>query len=213
MIRVNVQEKLKVAPDKVEFDICLTGRSADYAGAVKEVSSKLDILTADLAGVGVAAEEIKTEDLEVGERYEDRAENGTHTREVCGYECVDSLSLRVENEPAIVDKVLNVLLGSKAEVKLEVRYVLDNAQPYTDQLLTTAMAHAKHKAEIIAMATGKSLGEVVDVEYNISPRNLYSATQYPAGRLLGANGCSVNMNIHPSGVEIGESVVVTFDIK
>lgn len=213
MIRVNVQEKMKVAPDKVQFDIVLTGKGEDYASAVKAAGDKQTFLTVDLAKVGISGEEIKTEDFEVRERCEERTIYGTSRRVACGYECVVSLSVRVANEEKRVNNLLNALLSSRAEAKFDVRYVLDNSQPYTDKLLTTAMARAKHKAGIIASAAGKSLGDVVSVEYNISPRNLYSATQYPAGRLLGANGGGVNMNINPAGVEISESVVVTFEMK
>ena len=83
-------------------------------------------------------------------------------------------------------------------------------------MLRSAAANAKQKAEILCDASGKELGELLSIDYNLGELNIYSNTRYEmAEDCLAAPMMAkcAEIDIEPDNVDVSDTATFIWEIK
>lgn len=159
--------------------------NADYAllrlgistmgSSVNEAKVKNDKIMSDLisrlAQVGVSKQEVQTANFSVNPTYAYNNANGT-SPSITGYTISNTVAVKISD----LKKVATVIDESAKAGANEINYLnfeANRSQALDDQLVEEAIKNARHKAEVIAKALGRTLGPIQSVNtYN--NRDLYT---------------------------------------
>lgn len=194
-ITVTGSGRIRSTPDRatLTFGIQTRGATADATHAAHAAEVKR--LIAALRAAGVAAKDIKTEQFDVSPRYDvDKPE---------GYQANSSVT--VNNQPLDrASRLSDVGVNAGADsVSGPGLFVADPDAGY-DKALVRAFADAKAKAEVLAKATGVSLGEVTSIVEGSQPSYM---PMYATAELRAKDA---QMPIEPGSEQVTAVVTVTF---
>lgn len=210
-ITVKGSGKLSAAPDTIEISIELSSLDRSYEKAMAKETAAQEKLTAAICSCGFKKDDIKTSQFCVNTEYEGRTDkNGVYRRFFKGYSCRHSLKLKFTLDTTLLSGVLSAISGSLAEPELSIRFLADNKEQLEDMLLESAARDAKHKADILAKASGVKLGELLSIDYNWGELDVYSRTEYAMDRKSLANGAGTGFV--PEDIELSDSAAFVWEI-
>lgn len=146
-------------PDVVNVSIGLRMSADDVAGALSGLGARLEATRVAIAAHGLEPRDIASTGAGVQPRYDRDGVN------VTGYTAFHQLGLIVRE----VDKV-GVVISSCAEAAGNALTVdsigldISDREPLERAARDSAFAHARAKAEQLASAAGRALGEVADIQ-------------------------------------------------
>lgn len=210
-ITVKGTGKLSAAPDTIEVSIELSSLDRNYEKAMAKEAEALEKLTAAVCGCGFRAEDLKTSQFYVNTEYDGRPDkNGVYRRFFKGYSCRHSLKLKFALDTERLSNILTAISGCLAEPQLSISFLADNKDSLRDLLLESAAKDAKHKAGILAKASGVKLGDLISIDYNWGELNNYSRTEYAMDRKCLANGARTAFV--PEDIELSDSAAFVWEI-
>jgi uncharacterized protein len=197
-ITVTGEGKATATPDRtsMSFGVQTEGTTAERALAANSAAVRrlLDALKA----AGVAAKDLKTEQLDVSPRWDEGK-----VADERGYQA--NASVTVSNQP--LDRASRLSeIGVKAgadTVSGPGLHVSDPKREYRDAL-KRAFADARAKAEVLASAAGVSLGEVTAIVEGSQAQPYYA---------MEMRAKDASAPIEPGTEEITATVTVTFAIR
>lgn len=199
----SVREK----PDTVEIVFTLSVVREVYADCAAEAVVQLERLRAALEQAGHKSAALKTSSFQLSARYDNKpAPKGGYERVFAGYECTHRLTLRFRLIASLLDATLAAVGDGGAYADFSVRFMLKDDRKTKAALLKVCAADARDKAETLAAALGKRLGDVLSVEYGAHAPTPYSRTEFaPKARVMAAS-----LDITPEDVENTDSVTVVY---
>ena len=91
-----------------------------------------------------------------------------------------------------------------------------NPSAVSEKLLISATENARAKAEILCKASGSTLGQLLNIDYNWGELNVYSRTSYEVEDciqpLMAMSKCSAP-EIEPDDIEVSDTVAFTWEIQ
>ena len=155
------------APDRAVIRLGVQTRAATAAEALRRHEADVAAVLTAVRRFGVADRQIQIEALQLGENYGPNGPEGYVAQRVVAV-TTDSLRLVPEMVAAVVSEGANRLDG--------LTYTLRDPEPVEDRALTDAVGRAREKAERLAAAAGRRLGEVVSVsEQGVVPVQPFEA--------------------------------------
>jgi uncharacterized protein len=179
--------------------------NSDRDTAVSEISGVVSKITEAAKTFGIKSEDIKTSNLSIHQEEESYWEEGVQKRRKGQWRVSNNVEVtlrKVERASELAD----ILTKNGATNVYGPMLSLDDTQKAGDELLSSAIEDAKEKAEIMAEAAGKTLGEVVSVVEGSSPANVYSAR-------LEMGGGGGGMPIEPGSSMVSKTVTVSFRLN
>jgi len=168
--------------------------------AVNEVNQKVTKIIEQVKKFGIEDEDVETQNLSIShqESYDDRPEQWYVSNNI-------NVTLR---EIDRVEELTNLLSSTEATNVYGPNLRLDETQDYQADLMDDAIADARSKAEKIAEASDKKLGEVINVTEGSSSSSpiLYRAEVMG----LGAGG---GTPIEPGTSTVSKTVTVVFELR
>jgi len=76
-----------------------------------------------------------------------------------------------------LSSVIEHVSNSLAEPKLSISFTIKDADTIQDELLASAAANARHRAELLAKGAGATLGDLLQIDYTWGELHLYSPTR------------------------------------
>jgi len=210
-ITVNSSETVKVEPDMAEITYGVRSEDSDPSQCQQKNTEAVNKVVAYLKEQGFEDSSIKTEGFSLDPKYD----WSSNTQKIIGYQMSTRITVTdvpMEKAGALLSKVLE----QGANEIWNVNYFASDYDNAYEEALKKAVESAKKKAEALASASGKTVGEVLNMEE-------YWDDQY--GRYISANVRSnakyaaaavtedaVDMGVMAGTMEVKADIMVEFEL-
>lgn len=206
-IEVQSEEEIKVVPDKAQVSFAVLSQAADPKSVQDLNSADVDKVISFLKGTGIDEKSIQTSNLGLQPIYD-----WNDGEKITGYEM--RTGIVVSDIP--MDQV-GTLLSSSIDAGINnidrVSYMSSKYDESYQEALKKAVETSKVKAEAIAAASGRSLGEVTNVQ-EISSYNENRYTTYDAdSSRVSVEAGAKQIAIEPGQINVTAQVTVTYSLK
>ena len=129
------------------------------------------------------------------------------------------MKIMFDKDNALLGKVLYGLSKCKSKPEVNISYTVKDANAIKNTLLKNAILDSKEKAEVLAEASGVTLGEIMKIDYSWGEINLSSSIH---GSFLDVMKLSddedyedeaSDMDIEPEDFHISDTVTIIWEIK
>lgn len=201
------------SPDTVEIVINVLSENKNYEKAVSSESEKTARLTADLASIGMQAEELKTASFIV-DRVNDniRDADGTYKSVFKAYCCRHRMNLEFPFTKERLSQVVGCLSKCDTDAEFSIRFKLKENGELMQSLLESAVKDAVKKAAALAAASGVKLAGIQNVSYGESMPSPYSAAEFRPAMLKNCRVAAMADNVTPTDVVMSTTVSITWEI-
>ena len=193
-----------IEPDLAYVTVGVQTEGSTVEEASSDNRAIMQRLNAVIKDAGIAPNKVQTSRLQVMPVYSD-AKNGRHN--ITGY----SMSNTVVVETTDIDQIgvlVEALLNTGANQLQGVRFAVRDKAALEDELLKEAVKDGRHKAEMLAMAGGRSLGTMVKASVGAEPEfSTMNTAQY---RLMGK---AADTPIYAGTITVDVTVQLTFALQ
>lgn len=205
---------VKTKPDFVYISLELNSLDSEYTAAVNKANERIEKLQNALSAVGYAKDDLKTLNFNVSTEYDYVQKNGRNERIFRGYNCSYSLKLGFDFTAKALANTLAAIANSGADAEFSISFTVKEPEKVSEALLASATENARKKAEILCKASGKTLGELVSIDYDWSEVSVYSDSGYAlaaAPRMMKADACVPEFT--PDDINSSDSVAFVWEIN
>lgn len=205
---------VSVKPDYIVLSLSLTSQDKDYETAMNLAAVKITELNKSLEQIGFEKESVKTTDFYVNTEYESQKDrNGNYHRIFNGYVVKHRLKVAFDFDTKKLTTALSAIANCVVEPELSVNFTVKDNSAVNEELLKSAAQNARGKAEILCAASGVTLSDLVNIDYNWGELSLYSNTRYVmADDCIQACDCAPGMDIEPDDIDLRDTVTFTWQI-
>jgi len=207
--------KATAKPDCVVLTMNLEAKHKDYSKAMDLASDQIKQLNETLCSVGFEKSSVKTTNFNVRtdyDRIKDR--NGNYQNVFCGYEVSHNLKLAFDFDLEKLSQALAAIAECLAHPQLSIAFTVKDSTSINEEMLRSATANAKRKAEILCEASGVALGELITIDYNWGELDIYSNTRFDcceAAMPMMAAGSPID--IEPDDIDVSDTATFVWEIK
>lgn len=201
--------ELTAMPDEASVYLQVQTKAKTATEAKDENSKVMEAVLENLDKIGIAKENIETENFNI---YEDFDWNeGKQTSK--GFVASNNIKISTKDFE-IIGKIIDAGADEGALIN-SINFELSNKQEneYKAMVLAEASQDAKMKAESIAQGLGKDLGDLVSVassDFGWTPYPVYRGMATPADA---GEAKAAATNIEPQKLDVTASVTVVYEIK
>jgi len=195
--------KVTAAPDVAMMTFGATARSENAKTALDQVSKTAESITSALKESGIAEEDIQTQNVSVYPRQEYKNDKPV----VIDYEANVSVTAKVRDIGKL-GEIISSAADAGADTISGPSFTLDEESPVRNEAIGVAVDDARSRAEAMAKAAGKNVGEVLSLSstaVNV-PVPMYGAAERAAADVA-------EVPIEPGTLEITADVTVVFELK
>ena len=166
-------------PDTIVLSMELDTRHAEYSKCMKFAARELEALRRTVADCRFADDALKTTDFRIEAEYKrHRGSAGVWHDLFDVWSCKHGLKLEFPLDCERLTLVLAALEKCDTHPKIKVRFRLADSNAVSEALLRDAALNARRKAEILCAASGVTLGELLNIDYNWGELSIFSRTDY-----------------------------------
>ena len=212
-ITVKGTGSVSLTPDLTEITMTLRTLDKDYDRAVERSAALLDGLREALRGLGFEKGELKTQSFNVSTQYESQRDaQGNYRSVFMGYACIHELALEFDFDTQRLSAAIRAIARCIAEPELNIRFSVRDREGASDALLQSAAKNARHRAEVLASASGAALGQLVSVDYSWGELDVYSRTNYAMDAKCMAMPSDTAMDFTPDRIRLEDSVTFVWEL-
>lgn len=212
LITVKGTGNVSVKPDLIIISMNLESHQYDYEKTMKLATDSINALQEVIQLVGFEKSDLKTTSFNVSTHYESyRDKNNNYKSKFDGYLREQGLKLEFDFNTEVLAKVLNAIVKASTDPHLDIQFSVKDKAAVSEELLIRATENARRKAEILATASGVSLGDLVNIDYNWEELHLYSQTRYSMEDSL-LKSSSYAPDIEPDDIDVSDTVSFVWDI-
>lgn len=215
-ITVKGTGNVSVKPDLIVLSLSLRSIDKDYEKVMALAATKIAELNNSLEKIGFEKESVKTTDFNVDTDYDSKKDrNGNYYRVFNGYVVRHRLKVSFDFDTKVLSKALGAIASCLAEPELSVNFTVKDSSAVNEELLKSAAENAKKKAEILCAASGVTLGDLVNIDYNWGEINLYSDTRYAMEQDCMMKSCAsaMDIDIDPDDIDVSDTVTFIWQIN
>ena len=215
-ITVKGTGSVSARPDYIILSLNIEALSETYDRAMTDASERIKKLQDATVYVGYEKSDLKTTSFNVQTRYENvKDRQGNYKREFAGYACSYRLKLAFDFDSKQLAKVISSIANCGAQPEISIAFTVKNPERISEKLLINATENAKTKAEILCKASGSTLGQLLNIDYNWGELNVYSRTSYDVEDciqpLMAMSKCAAP-EIEPDDIDVSDTVAFTWEI-
>lgn len=215
-ITVKGTGNVSAKPDYIVLSLSIEAVKRSYDEAMNEANARIEKLQDAAVIIGYEKDILKTTSFNVETRYESiKDRQGNYKREFAGYACSYHLKMSFDFDSKQLAKVISAIAGCGAKPELSVAFTVKNPAAISEELLISATQNAKTKAEILCKASGNTLGQLLNIDYNWGELNVFSRTSYEVEDciqpLMAMSRCSAP-EIEPDDIDVTDTVAFTWKI-
>ena len=215
-ITVKGTGNVSARPDYIILSLNIETLSKTYDRAMSEAAERIKKLQDAAVLVGYEKSDMKTTSFNVQTRYENvKDQQGNYKREFAGYACSYHLKLAFDFDSKQLAKVISAIADCGAQPELSIAFTVKNPARVSEELLISATENAKTKAEILCKASGSTLGQLLNIDYNWGELNVFSRTSYDVEDciqpLMAMSKCAAP-EIEPDDIDVTDTVAFTWEI-
>ena len=215
-ITVKGAGNISARPDYIVLSLSIETLSETYDRAITDASERIKRLQDAAAIVGYEKSDLKTTSFNVQTRYENvKDRQGNYKREFAGYACGYHLKLAFDFDSKQLAKVISAIANCGAQPEISIAFTVKNPKRISEELLVNATENARMKAEILCKASGNTLGQLLNIDYNWGELNVFSRTSYDVEDciqpLMAMSKCAAP-EIEPDDIDVTDTVAFTWEI-
>ena len=208
-VTVTASGTVKLTPDKASIIFGVTTQDKTADAAQKKNSEDVDRVISVLTGRGIEEKSIRTSDYSMYPQY-DYSTNGE--QKIVGYNVTTTLTIQ-DQDISEVGKLISACVAAGINNVDNISFLCSKFDEAYSEALSRAVEAARKKAEVLAHAAGKSLGDPVVITegyQNTSAR--YAKTANFALDAV-AESAAAGPTLMPGETEITANVTVTYEMK
>lgn len=206
-------------PDYVVINMTIDATNKKYEKAVEEASDRINRLSKSLINVGFESDALKTADFKVNivTGYKKNLKGVSETVKT-GFTCTYRMKLAFDFESEKLSKAIEAITTCVSDPKLNITFTVKDEEAVKDELLKSAGANARRRAEILCEAAGGKLGNLVTINYNWNEISILSQTRFDSDYLTHtAELCSeipmfAPESIQPDDIDLSDNAVFVWEI-
>lgn len=156
-ITVSASGSVRLVPDKASVSFGITTQEASAELAQSANSEAVKNVIAALAGLGVEEKSIRTTNYSMYPQYDYSDSEG---QRIVGYTVRTSMSIQ-DQDLENVGKLLSDCVAAGINSVDNISFLCSGYEEAYHEALTEAVKNARLKAEVLALAAGKTLGDAV----------------------------------------------------
>jgi len=202
-------------PDTVVLSMSLDSRAVEYDKAMEIASDSICEISGALSDAGFEQDAIKTTNFNVRTDYENvQDRSGNYHLEFRGYVVSHNLKVEFGFDVKRLSQALSALAGCTSHPQLSVSFVVKDASAVNEEMLRSAAANARRKAEVLCDASGAALGKLISIDYNWSELDVRSGTRYSiAEDCMAAPMMAKVINIEPDDIDVSDTATFVWEIE
>lgn len=204
------EAKLMVSPDQAVLSVTLNTQEMEFNKAIARLSEREKDVIKKLEKLGYKKEQIKTSDFSV---YENRVwwEGRSYDS---GYVARQSMALEFVNTKEKISEILNAFGASTTEAEISFAFGLsdDLEKKKQEEVIKLAIADAKQKAELIAVASGVTLGGVLKIDYHTEQIGVNPVPMMDY-RMKSEMDAAQSEGFEAKEIILFDGVVISFELK
>lgn len=217
-IRVTGRGKMNVKPDTIELNIFVSKVYPEYAEAMEASAEMTEVLKAAAERAGFDPRDLKTTGFSINMNYEGvYDEKGNWKNKFAGYRYDHNLALRFDADNVKLGKMLWELSDCGADAEISINHTVKDPEPIRNELLAKAVKDSRTKAEVLAAASGVSLGDIISVDYSWGEMQIYNRTvdnlTFGSNSKISMTEESFDMDIEADDIHIRDTVTVIWEIR
>lgn len=217
-IRVTGRGKMNVKPDTIELNIFVSKVYPEYAEAMEASAEMTEVLKAAAERAGFDPRDLKTTGFSINMNYEGvYDEKGNWKNKFAGYRYDHNLALRFDADNVKLGKMLWELSDCGADAEISINHTVKDPEPVRNELLAKAVKDSHTKAEVLAAASGVSLGDIISVDYSWGEMQIYNRTvdnlTFGSNSKISMTEESFDMDIEADDIHIRDTVTVIWEIR
>ncbi|MBR3375373.1 MAG: SIMPL domain-containing protein [Firmicutes bacterium] len=217
-IRVTGRGKMNVKPDTIELNIFVSKVYPEYAEAMEASAEMTEVLKAAAERAGFDPRDLKTTGFSINMNYEGvYDEKGNWKNKFAGYRYDHNLALRFDADNVKLGKMLWELSDCGADAEISINHTVKDPEPVRNELLAKAVKDSRTKAEVLAAASGVSLGDIISVDYSWGEMQIFNRTvdnlTFGSNSKISMTEESFDMDIEADDIHIRDTVTVIWEIR
>lgn len=217
-IRVTGRGKMNVKPDTIELNIFVSKVYPEYAEAMEASAEMTEVLKAAAERAGFDPRDLKTTGFSINMNYEGvYDEKGNWKNKFAGYRYDHNLALRFDADNVKLGKMLWELSDCGADAEISINHTVKDPEPIRNELLAKAVKDSRTKAEVLAAASGVSLGDIISVDYSWGEMQIFNRTvdnlTFGSNSKISMTEESFDMDIEADDIHIRDTVTVIWEIR
>lgn len=199
--------KQVAAPDEAEMSFGVTAQGTNAEETLAEASKKSDAIVEAVKEAGIPEDDIQTAGVNLSPEYDYKS---SEVPRIVGYQASVQVRVTVRDITKVGD-VINAASAAGATDMSGPSFMLSEDSEARSAAIEDAVADAKARAETMAAAAGKSVGEVISLaESGINVPVLYG-TQRALGDSVAA--AEAAPEIQTGTLDVTANVTVVFELK
>ncbi|NLC41674.1 MAG: SIMPL domain-containing protein, partial [Erysipelothrix sp.] len=128
------------------------------------------------------------------------------------YICEQGLKLEFDLDTKMLSRVLGAISETKVNPILSINFSIKESNAVGIELLERATVNARQKAEILAKASGVTLGKILTIDYNWSELLFSSVTRFELQNQAMPSASRFAPDIEPEDIESSDTVTFVWEI-
>jgi uncharacterized protein YggE len=158
-VQVTGVGEIQVEPDSAVISLGVQTEASSAQAALNQNNTKMQALLETLEEADISSEDIQTQTLHLGPRFE--FDNDTRT--LVGYVATNIVEVRIDDLD-MLGTLIDEAVNDGANTVENIRFEISNPENMTDQARQTAFQNARHKAEELADLSDASLGPILEIQ-------------------------------------------------
>jgi uncharacterized protein YggE len=203
-VTANGEGKSLAAPDQAEMTFGVTTQGADAKKTLDDAAKQAEKIVAALKKAGVDAKDLQTSGVSL---YPQQDYQTGKTPRITGYQASIQVRATIKDIAKTGDVITAAVNAGATDVGGPTFTLSEQSMSRTDAI-NKAVADARVRAEAMAKAAGKSLGEVVSIsEAGVSAPPIYY------GDTRAAKDAMASVPIETGTLDVVANVTVVFELK
>lgn len=198
--------------DLVVITTTISALDMNYEYSFYQNGQKTDMFKKALTSIGHDEDSIKTSDFSVRKETEQYKEGKEYKSRFVGYSVSHRIIVEFPFSKSFLTRTIKALSKTDVYSNLNFTFTVKDKTALKKEVLKNAAINAKERALILAEASGVSLGEVLNIDYNWKEVNIYSRSGFDF-LMKKSIDMSYDIDINPSDVEVDDVVTIIYSIQ
>lgn len=207
IITVTGHGNVEAPADRVILGFNVESKMRSYAETVALLNEKTGKLRTAIETLGIQPSSLKTTSFNISPNY-DYINN---RRVFTGFSAKHGLKLELPFDKERINAVIDGLAASGSETEFRITFTVEDTEELRKRALQAAVADATRKAEIIAEAAGKQLGDILRIDFS---RILieFDAPSFSSDTMAESSLLASAPDIEPEDVSSETSITMVWEI-
>ena len=205
-LTVNGKGIVYVTADRVSVSMGVSLTGDDVAQTQREVNERIAAVCKALTDAGLDENSISTNSIYIYPQYD----YSSSSQELIGYSVSTSITIRTDSVER-VGEYIDAAFAAGANTFDSINFSASNTEEARKQALEIAVKNAMEKAQVIAAAAGKTLGNLEEITEG-EDYGIYAAEDNGYGMSVKAEAAS-GTSVHAAQIGVSANVKLQYEMK